>query len=241
MTDNDNKNDIELVSLLEQSLGYTFKNKDLALHALTHRSWIGDFGKPGNEHSETLEFLGDAVIDLAIATLLMKKYPQWTEGELTKNRAFLVNQKHLSEKGMQINLGELLRIGRGEEHSNGRVKPSILSDAFEAVFGAVYSDSGFNKTLELLTDLFQEIGEFDSSISSSIMMGDFKSILQEMTQATYKSLPEYRFIGVKGPEHNQQFLFEVTVNEEFVAEGSGKTKKSAQQEAARLAIELIES
>ncbi len=231
----------DTIALLEQRLGYTFRDKALALQALTHRSYVGDFGTVEDAHSETLEFLGDAVIDLVVGALLMERFPDDEEGELTKKRAFLVNKNSLAKKAERLELGELVRLGKGEDLSKGRTKPSILADAFEAVFGAVFKDSGYDKVAELLEPLFSEINNIDGALFTHALFGDYKSALQEITQATHKALPTYRFVDTKGPEHHQVFCFEVLLNGEPLAQGSGHSKKLAQQAAAKKGLELLKA
>ena len=231
--------DHELVAELERCMTYTFRDKSLGVQALTHRSWVGDFGKPGDKHSETLEFLGDAVIDLAVGTMLMVHFPEATEGELTKKRAFLVNKNSLAARAEGVGLGPLIRMGRGEQLSGGETKPSILSDAFEAVFGAIFLDSGYDHCATLLAPLFEDCARIDETYSSSELLGDYKSALQEVTQAVFKMLPTYKLKEVSGPEHIQEFVFEVFVGERFLASGQGRSKKSAQQSAAREGLRLL--
>ncbi len=229
--------DRDLVAELERRLGYTFRRKELGVQALTHRSWVGDFGSEGDTHSETLEFLGDAVIDLVVGALLMKRMAGAGEGELTKHRAFLVRRESLAQRARTLGLQELLRLGRGEELSGGREKDSILADAFEAVFGAVFEDSGFERCVSLLEPFFADTTERPSQGS----LGDYKSALQEYTQGAMRTLPAYRLREVSGPEHDQVFVFEVLVSGRVIAEGSGRSKKLAQQEAARAALALLTS
>ncbi|MBU1239879.1 ribonuclease III [Myxococcota bacterium] len=226
--------DKDLVAELERRLGYTFRRKELAVQALTHRSWVGDFGTDQDKHSETLEFLGDAVIDLVVGAILMDLMPVAGEGELTKTRAFLVNKESLARRASRLGLSDLVRLGHGEDLSGGREKSSILSDAFEAVFGAVFTDSGFDKCFDLLKPYFEDVP--DKMPSESAPLGDYKSALQEITQGLFKRLPQYRFEEASGPEHNQVFVFSVLIEGKVIATGSGKSKKLAQQAAAREAI-----
>ncbi len=226
---------------LEARLRHDFADVRLLEQALTHKSWCGDPGHEAAVHNEKLEFLGDAVVDLAIATLLMRYHPEAPEGVLTRRRASLVNQGTLAVKALGLGLDGLLRLGRSEECSEGRAKPSLLSDAFEAVLGALYLDAGWTFALEFVEELFFEDlcpGTEGDEACSPEALGDFKSALQELTQSAWRRLPIYTLLRQRGPEHLQVFAYEVRVGD-LCAVGEGNSKKRAQQEAARIALELL--
>ncbi|MBU1243564.1 ribonuclease III [Myxococcota bacterium] len=231
----------ELFADLEAKIRHHFAEPALLEQAMTHKSFCGDPGKETSIHNEKLEFLGDAVIDLAIASLLMQYLPEATEGVLTRRRASLVNQGTLASKALGLGLDNFLRVGKSEECSEGRTKPSLLSDAFEALIGALYLDAGLDFVLELAEDIFFEelcVGS-DRDQTSAEALGDFKSALQELTQSAYRQLPVYTLLEQRGPEHLQVFAYEVRVGEVVCAVGEGNSKKRAQQEAARAALELL--
>jgi len=226
---------------LEARLRHEFADLRLLEQALTHKSWCGDPGHEAALHNEKLEFLGDAVVDLAIATLLMRYHPEAPEGVLTRLRAALVNQGTLATKALGLGIDGLLRLGRSEECSEGRAKPSLLSDAFEAVLGALYLDAGWTFALEFVEELFFEElcpGAEGDDACSPEALGDFKSALQELTQSAWRRLPTYTLLDQRGPEHLQVFAYEVRLGN-LCAVGEGNSKKRAQQEAARVALELL--
>ncbi len=226
---------------LEKRIQYRFGDRTLLMQALTHKSYCGDSGKESVEHNEKLEFLGDAVIDLAIAALLMQYHPKAPEGVLTRKRAALVNQTQLATKALELELDKCLRIGKSEEHSEGRSKPSLLSDAFEALCGALYLDAGLPIVLERVeTFFFEELCQgSDEDEASPEALGDFKSALQEFTQMAYRTLPVYSQVEQRGPEHQQVFAWKVQVGDVVQATGEGPSKKRAQQEAARGALQQL--
>jgi len=226
---------------LEEKLNHRFASSTLLAQALTHKSFCGDPGKETTSHNEKLEFLGDAVIDLAIASLLMKYHPTAPEGVLTRRRASLVNQSTLACKALTLGLDGYLRMGKSEECSEGRTKPSLLSDAFEAVMGALYLDAGWYFVLELIENIFFDdlCGDSEGDDISPEALGDYKSALQEHTQSAYRLLPIYTLLEQRGPEHLQVFAYEVRVGEIVCAVGEGNSKKRAQQEAARAALEKL--
>jgi len=231
----------ELLAGLEARLGHVFANPRLLEQALTHKSFCGDPGHESAVHNEKLEFLGDAVVDLAVATLLMRHHPEAAEGVLTRRRAALVNQGTLAAKALGLGLDAVLRLGNSEECSDGRAKPSLLSDAFEAVLGALYLDAGWYFVLGLVEELFLEdlCEGSDHDACSPEALGDYKSALQELTQAAFRCLPVYTLLAQRGPEHLQMFAYEVRVGDRVLSTGEGNSKKRAQQEAARAALERL--
>jgi len=228
---------------LEERLGYKFRNKELLKRALTHRSF--SFEKPkenvsGNGliygHYERLEFLGDAVVDLVIGHLLMERFPDALEGELSKLRASLVNIRQLSGLAKKLGIGEWLKLGKGEEVSGGRNKPSILSDSYEAICGAVYLDGGFESVFRMIKGHFQDLF---LRVSLDLMEPDYKTQLQERVQAWNKKPPRYRMIASYGPDHAKSFEVEVLINQKPLAKGAGRSKKEAEQDAAKKALAIL--
>jgi len=214
----------------EKSLGYQFKNKKLITEALTHRSYKKDV------NNERLEFLGDAVMDLIVGEYLFHLFPKAEEGILSKLRAALVNEDSFTKLAKRLNLGKYLYLSPAEENNNGREKPSILSSAFEAVMGAVYLEAGLDKAKEISLKLLKE--EFPV-ITPEALLKDYKTTLQEITQAHFGVVPEYRLINSSGPDHKKEFEIGVFIRDREYARAKGKSKKTAQQEGARLTIEML--
>jgi len=215
-------------SALEATLGYTFKERSVLEQALRHASWCNEHSADGLEDNERLEFLGDAVLDLVVGHKLMTRYPQLREGELSVTRAQVVSETGLSEVAGQLGLGQWLMLGKGEEKSGGRTKPSILADAFEAILAAVYVDGGFPAAWEMVDRLLAqriETVEFKGFY-------DFKTRLQETAQARLKSTPTYRVVQELGPDHDKRFVVAVTIGTDEWARAVGKSKKEAEQMAA---------
>jgi ribonuclease-3 len=204
----------------------------LLVLALTHRSLPL---RPGEEHNEKIEFLGDSVLGLAMSDLLMQRFPEANEGDLSKMRAALVNAQVLATKATAISLGHWLRLGGGEERSGGREKPSILASAYEAVLGAVYLDGGFAPAYALVSQHFaEELGE-----KSRTILFDYKTRLQEITQKIFKETPAYTVIETRGPDHQRQFISQVSIAGKLYGRGTGQTKKSADQAAAFETLSLL--
>ena len=217
---------------LEKALGYSFKDKKWIDRALTHRSVSSK--NENKSHYERLEFLGDAVLDLAIAHLLLEKYPHAMEGELSKMRAALVNTASLAGIAKELKLGPYIKLSRGEQVSGGSERPSILADVIEALLGALYREAGYNKVLEVVAGLFQQsILEVNPS--------DPKTELQEVLHAIGTEVPEYLLEFVEGPEHAPTFVSVVKIKGSIMGRGRGATKKSSQQEAARQALDALKS
>jgi len=232
---------------LEDRLGYRFKSSGLLERALTHSSVVPELraergvDSPDAEaiqDNERLEFLGDAVLELLAREYLLESFPEWSEGQLSKSRAGLVNAHSLENAARRINLGEHLRLGRGEEKTGGREKPALLADAFEAVVAAVYLDAGLGSAREMLKRLLfeQALEERGERIADS----DRKSALQEFLQGNGKPPAEYRLSGESGPDHQKMFAVEVWIDGERMATGEGSTKKEAEQRAAQSAMEHLE-
>jgi ribonuclease III len=215
---------------LERALGYSFMRAELLQTALTHPS-----AATGSEaHYERLEFLGDAVLDLAIADLLMRKFPSAKEGPLSKQRASIVNARTLALKAQTIELGALLRLGKGEEKSGGREKTSILAAAFEAVIGAIYSDGGLVPAQQVVEQLFA------GDIGGPAAERDYKTELQELSYRHYRVQPVYELISAEGPDHAKRFTTRIRISGRELGIGEGGSKKQSEQAAARLALDRIE-
>jgi ribonuclease-3 len=232
---------------LEQRLGYKFVRAELLERALTHSSAVPELraahseSQPDElrpEDNERLEFLGDAVLELLATEYLLESFPEWSEGQLSKSRAQLVNAGSLEATARRLHLGEHLRLGRGEEKTGGREKPALLADAFEAVIAAIYLEAGLGPAREVLRSLLfeQALEERGESMADS----DRKSALQEFLQARGQPPASYRLAGESGPDHQKIFQIEVWANGECLASGEGSTKKEAEQKAARSALERLE-
>ena len=213
---------------LQKGLGYKFKDPSLLVRCLTHVSYSYD-RTPG--HNEVLEFLGDAVLDLAVSDLLMRQFPEKSEGDLSRMRAALVNSSILAGKAMAINFGPLLRLGKGEERSGGRHKESILAGAFEALLGAVYLDGGYEAARHLVERYFApDVKE------KTLGQQDYKTRLQEISQMLFREPPVYRVVSEIGPDHAKSFVTEIAVGGKVLGKGEGRSKKQSEQEAAKKAL-----
>jgi ribonuclease-3 len=220
---------------LEELLGYRFVRRELLERALTHRSFANE-SKSGTGDNEKLEFLGDAVLDLVVGHHLMDAFPALSEGELSVTRAQVVSEAGLSEVAAELGLGEFLRLGKGEERTGGRSKPSLLADAFEAVVAAVFLDSGF----EAARDLVERVLAERMQAIDATGFHDFKTRLQESAQAKLRATPEYRVIGEAGPDHDKTFEVAVHIKNREWARAHGKSKKAAEQRAAAMAAFLLD-
>ncbi len=216
---------------LEKRLGYRFKDRQKLIEALTHKS----YKKPYN--NERLEFLGDAVLDLVVGEYLYDRFPKAREGELSKMRASLVNEAGFKKLADALDLGRYIYISPAEENNKGRSKPSLLSNAFEAVMGAIYLESGLDEVRRITIDLIESCYP---KIDLGSLFKDYKTTLQELTQAKFGVIPDYILKDATGPDHNKEFEVEVRVNDRLLATAKGKSKKSAQQEAAHRALELLQ-
>jgi ribonuclease-3 len=215
---------------LQKSLGYQFKNEKLITEALTHRSYSKEF------NNERLEFLGDAVMDLIVGEYLFFLYPEAEEGFLSKLRAALVNEESFTRFAKKLDLGKYLKLSNAEENNGGREKPSILSSAFEALIGALYLEAGFDKTKEIALKLLKKVYP---EINPDELLKDYKTNLQEITQAYFGEVPEYRVINTTGPDHKKQFEIAVYIQGKKYTTAKGKSKKVAQQEGAKKTIEIL--
>ena len=215
----------------------TFQDQSLLTNALTHRSALNENISTAPESNERLEYLGDAVLELATTQFLFHKYPSHPEGDLTAFRSALVRTTTLAEVATQLGLGEMLYMSKGEEAGGGRKNVGLLANTFEAVTGALYLDQGFEVVDQFLQEnLFYKMDE----IYDKKLYKDAKSLLQETVQAQGKTTPEYQVVKEEGPDHDKVFTVEVLVEGEIVASGSGKSKQLAQQAAARQALTLFE-
>jgi ribonuclease III len=217
---------------LAQRLGHRFHDLALLDQALRHSSFAYEHPESGASN-ERLEFLGDAVLELAVSTLLLNQFPQSSEGDLTRARAALVNARQLAHLAREVGLGAYLLVGKAEERQEGRQKPSLLADALEAVLAALYLDGG----LEVVSDLTQRW--FTPLLATALPGQDFKTALQELIQARYKVLPDYHVLAEAGPSHARHFQVEVRLNTMPLAQGEGRTKKEAAQRAACQALEKL--
>lgn len=231
-----NKKRTEQLADLQEKLGYTFRNPDLLSTALTHRSYINENPRSGGSDNERMEFLGDAVLGLCVSDLLMKKHSDFDEGTLSKIRSLLVNEKPLADLALQLGLGDCLLLGRGEEHSGGRAKESLLANAFEAVIAAVYLDSSFSRIKTLIKKFMAPLIN-DEILNTECF--DYKTVLQEFCQKKYKSAPQYSLLGESGPDHDKTFEVEVAIGDHIRQTGRGKSKKDAQKQAAQKAWEYL--
>jgi len=223
-------------SELQQTLGYRFKDTQLLGEALRHSSYVNEQLDSEMRDNERMEFLGDAVLNLVVGHLLMKAFPELQEGELSRTSANLVNETQLAHIARAIDLGQYLLLGKGEVQSNGWDKNSLLANALEALIAAVYLDGGFKSAEDLIEHHFKELILSGPKLSTG---QDYKSRLQEAVQSAFKEIPQYVVAAETGPDHDKTFTIEMTVGS-LRTEGTGKSKKAAEQEAARKAIELLE-
>ncbi len=218
----------------ETVIGYSFQNKKLLAEALTHSSYANE-GKKHLNNNERLEFLGDSVLSVIVAEHLFRHFKHIPEGELTRLRASLVCEQALFEFAQKIRLGEFIRLGRGEENTGGRERPSVVSDAFEAVIAAVFLDGGMEAARKYVLSFIPE----DISPRKSSGFSDYKTILQEVVQQNREEKVEYVLTGENGPDHSKTFEIEVHLNSNVIGKGVGKSKKQAEQNAAKEALELM--
>ena len=232
------KNRLKRLADLQEKLHYVFHDLELLSTALTHRSYVNENPHLGASDNERLEFLGDAVLGLCVSDLLMKKHADFDEGTLSKIRSLMVNEKPLADLAVKLGLGECLLLGKGEEHSGGRAKESLLANALEAVIAAIYLDSTFSKTKTFLKQLMKPLLN-DETLNTQCF--DYKTALQELCQKKYKSAPLYTVLDSSGPDHDKTFEVEVTAGDEIRHIGRGKSKKDAQKQAAQKAWESLDS
>ncbi len=218
------------IETLEKTLGYEFKDKKLIIEALTHKSYKQPYD------NERLEFLGDAVLDLIVGEYLFKKFKNSDEGKLSKIRASLVNEIGFDMLARSLNLGRYIFMSNAEQNNGGREKSSLLSNAFEAIMGAIYLEAGLSRVESIAIDLIEKNHE---EISLDSLFRDFKTTLQELTQARFGITPDYKVVASRGPDHKKEFEVAVLIEDKEYARASGKSKKIAQQESAKIAIEQL--
>lgn len=224
---------------LQERLGYTFGDRAVLLQSLTHTSYGHEFLQEKTialRDNERLEFLGDAILDVIISDILLESFPNANEGQLSKMRAAVVNEKTLSQVAKSISLYNYIRLGKGEALTGGQQKPSILSSTFEALIAAVYLDGGFNAVYPVVRHLFAPLFAEEKEL---IAFYDHKTQLQEIVQARWKITPTYHLLQTQGPDHAKIFEVEVRMNGKTLAAASGLSKKEAEQNAARAAIETV--
>jgi ribonuclease-3 len=221
---------------LQNRIGYQFGDRGVLLQALTHTSYGHEFlsDRPiAHRDNERLEFLGDAILDGVVSDLLLEIFPKFNEGQLSKMRAAVVNEKTLAQVALSIGLHEVVRLGKGETQSRGNLKPSILSSTFEALIAAIYLDGGFLAVYPVVRHLFSRLFSEDED---SFVQQDYKTQLQEKLQATHRQTPTYHLIKTTGPDHAKSFEIEARIGDVALARATGSSKKDAEQNAARAAI-----
>jgi len=218
---------------LEEGIGYRFRKRQWLETAVTHRSYANELGL--DDHYERLEFLGDAVLGLIAADWLFQRHPDRPEGDLSRLKSSLVSARSLARYARHLHLGEMLRLGIGEERSGGRAKRSLLADSLEAVFGAVYLDGGMEAARKVVQKFLVEVAKDEAGV----VAGDSKTTLQELTQARGWDLPEYRLAGTSGPDHDKYFEVACVVRDEVGGRGDGRSKKVAEQKSAAAALQTF--
>lgn len=222
------------IQQLEQQLDYTFIDPLLLEQALTHPSSLHETGGGGGDY-QRLEFLGDAVLGMLLAELLYLRYPEWDEGKLSQLRSRLAGQDVLADRARTLALGRYIRLGRGEVHTAGREKDSILADVFEAVLAAIYRDAGLEAARALVLRMFDDLAAAPQNL---LLARDSKSELQEYLSSHDYPPPVYQLLEETGPPHDRQFRFRILAGDRIIGEGSGKSKKIAQQAAAAAALDI---
>lgn len=221
---------------LESKIGYGFRNNELLLHALTHSSYANEMKMNKEDNNERLEFLGDAVLELVTSEYVYNEHMHLSEGDLTKLRASIVCEQTLSACAKEMNIGEYLLLGKGEDSSGGRHRESILSDTLEAIIGAIYLDGGFTNAKEFIKN------NILNKVENKELFYDSKTILQEIVQnENSKQKIRYKLISEEGPDHNKSFTMALLIGNKQVSLGVGKTKKAAEQEAAMQAIKRLQN
>lgn len=227
----------EVLKKLEERLDYRFRDVDLLVTALTHRSYVNENRQPGVSDNERLEFLGDSVLGLCVSDLLIKKYVDGSEGDLTKMRSVLVGEKNLAQLARELQIGNCLLIGRGEENAGSRARDSFLANAFEAVVAAVYLDSGYENVRAVVRKFIEPFLEKETLPSDYF---DYKTLLQEFCQRKFKTIPMYLLADTSGPEHAKVFEVKVVIVDKLTAIGTGTSKKEAEKQAAQKAWKILQ-
>lgn len=221
---------------LEKILDYRFKNKNLLQEAFTHKSYLNESKRQEGKDNERLEFLGDAVLDLVISEQLMIQNPLFPEGDLSKMKSKMVSERALERVSRRMNLGKFLFLGKGEELTGGREKASLLADSLEAIIAAIYIDGGFASAKRFTMLAFSP--EFES-LDQSKELQDFKTELQEYCQREFDTLPKYNVLKEIGPDHKKIFEVEISIKGKLLGSGKGRSKKEAEQQSARKALEKL--
>jgi ribonuclease-3 len=225
---------------LERRINYRFKDRGMLEHALTHRSRVHEDASGGVFDNESMEFLGDSVLGFVIAAMLFREFPQHNEGQKSKLKASLVSAASLARLGEQLDLGEFLILGRGEEKTGGRRKHAIIADCYEALIAAIYLDGGIEPAQRFIEKEFASlIQEAKRTGAAASFTEDWKSALQEYLQSGGRGLPVYRLAGELGPDHRKSFVVEIVVDGDVVATAEGRSKKEAAQAAAKAALERL--
>ena len=226
----------ENLSALESSIGYTFKKKSLLKEAMTHKSFAHEQQKTRIVYNERMEFLGDAVLELIMSEYLYGVYQDYTEAHLSKMKAYAVQESTLADIAQRLNIGAFLKLGKGEELTEGRRKPSLLANAYEALLAAIYLDGGYKKAKHfVLSFLTPKV----KHLATNNFVYDFKTKFQEVVQAQFGILPKYITHKEEGPEHKKIFEVKVFINDDFYGSGTGKTKKAAAQMAAEAGLKKL--
>ncbi len=223
------------LEVIAEHLSYAFRAPDLLTMALTHKSFVNETPNERDDN-QRLEFLGDAVLGVIVAEALMERLPDAREGQLTSRRSALVREECLAKLARRIDLGGLLRLGHGEEMNNGRNRPSILADAVEAVIGAIHLDGGYEASRKAVLAWF---GPMLDEASKGKSPDDVKSALQEALQAQNRPVPSYRVVSEEGPDHAKVFEVEISVENDIIGSGRGRSKKAAEKEAAKKALGVV--
>jgi len=225
------------LSEFQRKLIYEFKNVDLLVESLRHSSFVNEHPEMDIQDNERLEFLGDAVLNLVVGHILMQRYPDLKEGDLSRMRANLVNESQLASIARKMDLGSHILLGKGEVQSKGREKKSILANTYEAVIAAVYLDGGFDAVFRIIDGAFSSLMDFVARPSAN---HDYKSQIQEFVQLKYQKIPDYTVVHESGPDHDKTFHVQLKI-EEIQTKGVGKSKKAAEQDAARKGLEILQS
>jgi ribonuclease III len=233
-----NEERVQTLRELEERLGYRFADIGLLENALTHRSFVNENPTSPVKDNERLEFLGDAVLELTITDMLMREFPDYAEGQLSKLRASVVNEQPLAELARRFRLGEFLLLGRGEETSGGRMKTSLLANAFESIIAAMFLDGGFDRTAAFIGRFFAPLIEEGATTP---VYRDYKTAAQEACQIRFRDVPRYVLISETGPDHDKRFETSLVIGERIIATGTGRNKKEAEQQAAKTAMEVLQS
>lgn len=221
---------------LQTELKLAFRNPDILRQAFTHASYVNEHRSLHHKDNERLEFLGDAVLELAVSEYLFEKYPNRPEGELTKLRASIVCESSLVGFAERLEFGSYVLLGKGEEQTGGRMRPALLADVFEAFIGALYLDLGMDKVREFLrVHMFPNLPN-----QGRLLTADYKTFLQEHAQQHSLGSPEYRIVDERGPAHEREFVAEVYLHERLLGRGAGRSKKEAEQQAAAQALDALD-